>query len=125
MIWPRIIAAKLPPPASIAPADMRALQLAIEILGVQLLKQFSEIKVAPLRPGRARPNAPPAHVIDAFACAMGAGIVQIRRGQGCGGPAPVHTRQQQCSRAFQDREWPPPQEVRESNIHSILAAADR
>src|SRR4029077_1786396 len=34
VVWPGIIAAKLPPPASIAPANIRALQRTVKISGV-------------------------------------------------------------------------------------------
>src|SRR5258708_12469743 len=51
MIWPGIVAAELPTPASIAPANMPALQLAVKISGVEFLEPFFQTRMAsPLTP---------------------------------------------------------------------------
>src|ERR1700730_1526749 len=77
VIRPRIVAAELPPPASVAPADVRALQFAVEVSGVKALEKFLQIKMPPLRPRRARTYAPPTHVIDALSRAVRPRVLQI------------------------------------------------
>src|ERR1700676_379466 len=77
VIRSRIIATELAPPAAMAPADLRPLQLALEILSIQRLEHFVEVEVPPLRTRRPGANAPASHVMDASAGAMRARVFEI------------------------------------------------
>ncbi len=72
LVRPRIVAAKLPPPAAQAPADVRFLQFSSEVFAVQFVEHFFQIEVQPVFSGVARANAMEAHAIHAAARAAGA-----------------------------------------------------
>src|SRR5258708_27055294 len=102
-----IVTTKLAPPAAMAPADVRPLEFPLKVCGIQIVKYFLEIEVPPLRTRSSGTNAPAAHVMDASARAVRAGIFEIRRGKSGGGPPSVSPRPGPRPSAFRHREKPP------------------
>src|ERR1700719_1374080 len=119
-----IVAAKLPPPAAMAPADLWPSQFALKILAVQLLKHFLEVEAAPLRTCSSGPDTSSAHLMDPCARAVRAGIFKIRSGEHGWGLVSVNPRQEQRCRTFQYLKWRAEQEVREAHVKAFLASAD-
>src|SRR5579864_4314176 len=76
-----IVATKLAPPAAVAPADVRPLELALEILTIQRLKHFLEVEVTALWPCGSGANAATSHVMDARAGTTRTGVFEIRSGE--------------------------------------------
>src|SRR6266404_1751863 len=125
LIRPRIITAKLPPPAPCAPSDVRALQLPLKIFPIQLIEKPVQIEMVSTGACRGQANAPAAHAVHAATRAIGARVLQIRLGERPGGFAPIHARKQQRGRAFQDGWRRSSQEVGEANVNHFLPTANR
>jgi len=120
-----IVTAELPPPAAQAPANVRLLQIASEILAVQFVEHFSQVEVQPARSGVARANAMEAHAVHAAARASRARVFQVGFDEQSGRPSPVHTRKQQDGGGFEHRQRRAAQKVRETDENHFFAAANR
>jgi len=69
-------------------------------------------------------NAVVAHAVDASARAMGAGIVEVRGGEGLWSFAAVDAGEEQGGGAFEDCERGAVEEVGKTDLDGFLAAAD-
>src|SRR5260370_12849401 len=107
-----------------APADVRPLEFPLKVCGIQIVKYFLEIEVPPLRTCGSGTNAPAAHVMDASARAVRAGIFEIRRGKSGGSLASIHARKEQRSGAFEHGKRRAAQEIGEAHVNAFLAAPD-
>src|SRR5437879_6031384 len=75
LIWAGIVTTKLPPPASRAPANVRALQLAGKVFSIQIIEEPVQIEMVPPRIRGGQANAPTAHAVHAGARAIGARVI--------------------------------------------------
>src|SRR5262249_30825935 len=104
LVWPRIVAAKLPPPTTRAPADTRFLQIPMKEARVQIVEQRIQIEMLALRRGLRGPNPPAAHTADATARSVRPRVGQIRFDKTLRRAAPINPREQQRRSGFQDTE---------------------
>src|SRR5437868_11271528 len=81
LVRARIVAAKLPPPATQAPTDLRFLQFAAEIFGVQVVEKLCQVEMPALRSRVARANTTKTHAVHAVAGAAGTRVFEIRRSE--------------------------------------------
>src|SRR5260370_34068696 len=63
LIGPGIVTTELPAPTSLAPGDVRALQLPCEVFSVQLIEELLQIEMNSTRVRRGEPHTPAPHAV--------------------------------------------------------------
>src|SRR6266852_4567982 len=102
LIGPRIEAAELAAPTAHAPTDSWALQYTGKVFLIEFFKERDEIKMFSFRAGVVQAHALAAHFADAFASAIGFGVVDVRLRERTLRPLAVDAGEKQSGSAFEN-----------------------
>src|SRR5205085_152548 len=108
-----------------APTDLRFLQFAAEIFGVQVVEKLCQVEMPALRSRVARANTTKTHAVHAVAGAAGTRVFEIRLDERSGRFLSIHAGEQQSGRSFEYGKGSAAQEVGEAHENSFFPAANR